>query len=92
MKFGERLKLLRKNENWTQKVLANKINVQEYTIGDYERGRSEPDIETLKKLCIVFKLSMDELLEFNYDDEIQSSKINIKNTGTINNSFNNNKY
>ena len=84
--------VLEKNENWTQKELAEKIDVQEYTIGDYERGRSEPDIETLKKLCIVFKLSMDELLEFDYDDKKQLRKINIKNNGTINNSFNNNKY
>ena len=34
-----------------------------YTIGDWERSRSEPDVENLRKLCVALNVSADELLE-----------------------------
>ena len=39
------------------------IFVEEYTIGDWERNRSEPDVENLRKLCVALNVSADELLE-----------------------------
>ena len=45
-----------------QEDLARIIGVQDYTIGNWERDRSEPSIEHLVKLADYFQCSIDELL------------------------------
>ena len=42
--------------------MAKIIGVQDYTIGNWERERSEPSIEHLIKLADYFQCSVDELL------------------------------
>ena len=51
MKFNDILKSLRKNSNMTQVQLAEKINVAQGTIANWERGVREPDMETIKKIA-----------------------------------------
>lgn len=51
MKFNDILKSLRKNSNMTQVQLAEKINVTQGTIANWERGVREPDMETIKKIA-----------------------------------------
>ena len=88
MNFGEQLKSLRKEKQLTQNELAKILNVKEYTIGDWERGRAEPDINTLRKIAIIFDISADELLEIETREE--RNKIISNNTITLKNSNNNN--
>ena len=61
--LGNRIRRLRLERNLLQRELASMIFVENYTIGDWERNRSEPDVENLRKLCVVFNVSADELLE-----------------------------
>lgn len=76
------IKQLRINKGYTQKKLASLLSVASYTISDWEQGRADPDIESIKKLCVIFDITADELLEI--ETNAQRKEINI------NNSFNNN--
>jgi len=60
--FCENLKALRKESGETQKQVADKLNVVESCYANWEQGRTEPNIESIKKLCTIFNVSADELL------------------------------
>ena len=83
--FGDRLKLLRKNCNYTQKELGEKLNVSGRVIGYYESNERFPDKETLTRLADFFEVSVDYLLgrtdiKNNVKDyKIDTNKINNDN-------------
>ena len=60
--FAERLRELRKDKNLTQKELAKLLPLSKNSICEYEKGRSEPNIETLIKLADIFDCSIDYLV------------------------------
>ena len=62
VKFGERLKELRKVNGFTQKSLAAVAKVAETSITDWERGRSEPCLQDLIKLAIALNTTIDYLV------------------------------
>jgi len=57
-----RLRELRERKELTQADVARQISVDFRTIGNYEAGRREPDIQTIKKLCEFFEVTADYLL------------------------------
>ncbi|MBQ9481695.1 MAG: helix-turn-helix transcriptional regulator [Clostridia bacterium] len=57
-----RLHELRTLKGLTQKQLAEKIGVMNYTIGNWEQGRVEPDIANLISLADAFECSVDYLI------------------------------
>ena len=56
------LKIIRKSLNYTQKDVAQKLNIAEPTYSHYESGRYQPNTETLIKLADFFDVSVDYLL------------------------------
>ena len=58
----ENLKTIRKSLNFTQKEIAQKLNIAEPTYSHYESGRYEPNIDTLIKLSDFFNCSVDYLI------------------------------
>ena len=72
--LGEKIKLYRENKNMTQGEIADILGVKSATISKYESGTLEPNIESLKKLAVLFDVSIDELLK---EDDFDISKINI---------------
>ena len=60
--FSQRIKELRKENGYTQRELATKLELTNSTVCDWETGRSEPDLETLKKIAQLFSVSTDYLL------------------------------
>lgn len=60
--FGKRLRLLRKEQNLTQKSLGEKVNVSDRVIGYYESDERFPDKDTLNKIADYFNVSVDYLL------------------------------
>ncbi len=60
--FGEKIKELRKEKGWSQKMLALQIEQAQSTIFYWEQNKQEPNISSLKKLCEVFDVSADYLL------------------------------
>lgn len=63
----ERLKELRVLAGITQYQLAKKLSTTQTTIGKYERGELEPNLQNLIKLSHIFECSVDYLIE-NSDD------------------------
>ena len=63
--FCENLKQLRKDAMMTQKQIAERLNVVESCYANWEQGRTEPNIESIKKLCAIFKVSSDVVLGIN---------------------------
>lgn len=61
-KFCENLKNARKECELTQKQVALSLGVVESCYANWEQGRTEPNIEMLRKLCILFDISVDELI------------------------------
>lgn len=60
--LSERLRLLRKKNNMTQKELGQKLFKSESTVRMWELGKSEPDIETINKLSEIFSVPVDYLV------------------------------
>ena len=61
-KFCQNLKDVRKQCNLTQKQVALLLNVVESCYANWEQGRTEPNIEMLRKLGDIFNISLDELI------------------------------
>ena len=51
--IGTVIKNARKNCGLTQKQLAKKVSLADTTISSYERGNSEPDFKTIRKILKV---------------------------------------
>lgn len=68
--IGKRLAEIRKNRNFKQTDLAEKLNVSQQVISNIERGVTAPDIEQLKKFADIYNISLDDLVgrEFWGDD------------------------
>lgn len=62
MKFDEKLRNLRKEKDFSQEYLAEKMNVSRQTISKWENGTAMPDLKKLTELANLFNTSMDELL------------------------------
>ena len=79
--FKNQLKFYRKQNGLSQQEVANKLATTQQAYSYYENGTREPNIDTLKKLCIIFNCTSDELLEL--DNPADRKKV------VINHSFNN---
>lgn len=62
MNIGDKIAELRKNKNWSQNDLANKIGVSRVIIGRYEKNDALPSIEIAKKIADCFEVSLDYLV------------------------------
>ena len=79
--FKNQLKYYRKLAGLSQLQIANKLCTTQQAYSYYENGTREPNIDIIRKLCIIFNISADELLEI----ETKEDRAKIQ----INNSFNN---
>lgn len=61
-KFCKNLKEIRKCCNLTQKQVATMLNVVESCYANWEQGRTEPNVDMLRKLGVIFNVSIDELI------------------------------
>lgn len=62
-KIGQLIYQLRKENNLTQKQLADQLNISDKAISKWERGLGCPDISLLKELSHIFKVNIDRLLQ-----------------------------
>lgn len=61
-KFETRLKELRTEKGISQKALAWELGTTDDSIFSWEKGRSQPSIEAIKRLADFFEVSTDYLL------------------------------
>ncbi len=62
MAFDEKIAQLRKSAGMSQEELAQELNISRQAIYKWETGQSLPDIENLKLLAQIFRVSIDSLL------------------------------
>ena len=62
MPLGERIRQLRKEAEWSQAELAEKIGVDAGRVSRYEAGRIVPSAEALVRVAEVLNVSIDHLL------------------------------
>ncbi len=60
--FKDILKSIRKERGMTQRDVYELLNISANGYASWEQGRTEPDINTIKKLCKIFDVSADYLL------------------------------
>ncbi|MDE5984464.1 MAG: helix-turn-helix domain-containing protein [Eubacterium sp.] len=69
MEFKDKIKYLRKKQNYTQQQVADILGIDRSTYSFYEIGKTRPKLEMLKSLAKIFKVSVDDLL----DDDISEN-------------------
>ena len=62
-KFGERIKSLRKERNWSQEKLAEKSGFHRTYIGMIERGERNPSLININVFAKTFEIGISELLK-----------------------------
>ena len=60
--FSNNLKNTRKEKGLSQKVVACALGISTTCYAGYEQGYREPDLSTLKNICLFFEVSADYLL------------------------------
>ncbi len=71
--YGKLIKEERKKRNWTQQIVAEKINVTKEAISNYETGKRQISFTNLEKLLNIFGYSSNYLLEENSEEPMQFS-------------------
>ncbi len=71
MKFGEKLKQLRKDNGLTQEALAEKLYVTRTAISKWETDKGFPAIDSLKSISELFNVSIDDLIS---DSDVQTKR------------------
>ena len=61
--FGEYIYKLRTSADLSQSELAKKLGVSNKAISKWENGKAKPQVDMLKKLAIVFGVSVESLLD-----------------------------
>jgi len=61
--FSSKLKELRIKMDLTQKQIADSLKIDRSTYSYYESGKTCPPLESLKRLAMIFSVSLDDLLE-----------------------------
>ena len=85
MNFGEKLKILRKERNLTQRELADRIFVSKSVISYYEKNKRTPSPEAIVKLAYVFNVTTDFLLEIRHARTIDLTGFTDEETAAITN-------
>ena len=65
--LSQRLKELRKVNNYTQDYVAEALGTTRQTYSHYETGRRKPSTETLYKLSGLYNISVDDLLHLSVE-------------------------
>jgi len=78
MNLGNKIRELRRANNLTQEQLATALNLSAQAISKWEMGASYPDMTMIPTLAAFFKVSLDELFDFdvsNVEKEIEEIRL-----------------
>ena len=74
LSLGQKIMVLRKKQNMTQKDLAKLLNINPSNFPNYESGKYSPSIDMLVKLADYFNVSLDSLVRDKNSDELLAIK------------------
>lgn len=61
--FGDKIRLFRQKKGLSQQALGELLGVSAVAVHKWEKGHSQPDIPMLRKLSVLFGVSIDELCD-----------------------------
>lgn len=80
---GKKLGEIRKNAGMSQRELAKQLGVSPSAISHYEKGDANPSDETLEKICVLLKITKDDVeiknLGYSFLDQISKTANNARN-------------
>lgn len=85
MTIGQKIKELRIQKSMTQKELSFMLNISQQALSHYEMGDRDISLDLLKKICVIFDITSDELLEIETKEERKQVNINNSFNGTLKN-------
>ena len=56
------LRKYREYYGYTQEKLCESLNISRQAYSNYERGKRDPDLDLLIKLCDIYKITLDQLV------------------------------
>ena len=65
--IGKYISKHRKQNNMSQKQLADKIGVSGSRVSNWEQGLNRPDVDILASICIALNVSPSDLLDIHLD-------------------------
>lgn len=68
MSLGSSLYQARKKSGLSQEGVAEKLGVSRQTISKWETGETLPDIRQSKKLAVLYHMTLDQLIEYDFDE------------------------
>ena len=69
MSFASGLYHARKKSGLSQENVAEKLGVSRQTISKWETGETLPDIRQSKRLAVLYHITLDELVEDDFDEQ-----------------------
>ena len=93
MNLSEKIKIIRKARGYSQEELGDKVGVSRQTVSDWEKGKFEPTLDSIRWLADVLEVSFDALLDESIDlNKEHDINVTLKNLSAdtkekINNSF-----
>lgn len=74
MSLGNSLFRARKKCGFSQEDVAEKLGVSRQTVSKWETDETIPDIRQSKKMAVLYKMSLDDLIDFDLErEEIQEA-------------------
>lgn len=67
--LGNSLYNARKSKGLTQEEVAEKLGVSRQTISKWETNETLPDIRQSKGLAMLYHMTLDELIEYDFDEQ-----------------------
>ena len=71
MGLGDHLFRARKNKGLSQEMVAEKLGVSRQTISKWETDETLPDIRQSKNLAVLYGITLDELIDWDGDRNLQ---------------------
>ena len=63
MNISEKIQILRRDNNWSQDELAEKLEVSRQSVSKWESGKAVPDPEKILAMAKLFDVSTDFLMK-----------------------------
>jgi len=85
MTLGQTIKSLRRRANMTQESLAELLSLSPQAVSRWENDAAMPDLSQVPSLCHIFKISSDDLLGINLENNEEEIKRILSEANTLGN-------
>jgi len=77
LNFGQKIKNAREDLDMTQSDMANLIPMNQSNYSKIERNLQEPNMEQLKRICIILRLDPRQLLDIDGVDYVDRNDVKL---------------